>query len=101
MSKIVELAVGNSAILVEAEEAKIESGIIQAGGLSIEKNLDKMLSLLKPFCNSIMNTFQDLCNKPDTATAEFGLSVVGEGNLFIVKASGEATIKITLTWSIK
>lgn len=59
-----------------------------------------MLKRINPFCEAILSAFQTLSVKPNNASAEFGLKVSMGGNLFIVKASGEAALKVTLTWSI-
>ena len=45
-----------------------------------------MLGKVKPFCESIINNFGGLTKKPNSASAEFGLKISAEGNLFIVKA---------------
>ena len=103
LGKIVKLKSGNGTIFVQTTEAAYEGGLVQAGGPDIEKNLDKMLDAIKPFCKSIVNAFEGLegeTKKPDSLTAEFGLSIAAGADLFIVKASGEATIKITLKWGL-
>ena|SRR5215216_687075 len=90
-------AMGKESILIETTEVEGESGgVIQAGPLSFEE----MLKKINPFCEAIISTFQTLSVKPNNASAEFGLKVSMEGNLFIVKAAGEATVKVTLNWSI-
>jgi hypothetical protein len=101
MGKLLELDSGSTKLLVETCDVGYDEGMVQAGGIDIGKNLDRMLMSIKPFCESIISTFDGLINKPESAVAEFGLSIAGEGNLFVVKASGEASIKITLTWSLK
>lgn len=100
MSKLLELTSsdGETSFFIESTEVEGSSGLQQASG-HVEKEFDKLLNRVKPFCESIINNFQDLSIKPDTASAEFGLSVSAEGNIFVVKASGEATIKITLNWN--
>lgn len=100
MGKIIELESGKSTILMETTDVGYEGSLVQAGGIDLEKNLDKMLERIQPFCESIINNFEKLKRKPGSASAEFGLSIAGEGNLFVVKASGEATIKVTLNWSL-
>jgi hypothetical protein len=101
MAKIIELVSGESTILVESAEAGFESSRIQARGIDLEKNFDRMLERIQPFCESVINNFEKLKRKPNSASAEFGLSISGEGNLFVVKASGEATIKVTLNWNLE
>lgn len=100
MAKIIELDSGNSTILVESAEVSFVSSRVQARGIDLEKNFDRMLERIQPFCESVINNFEKLKRKPISASAEFGLSISGEGNLFVVKASGEATIKVTLNWSL-
>jgi hypothetical protein len=97
MAKIIELESGKSTILVESTEVVFEG---QTRGIDLENNFDRMLERIQPFCESVINNFEKLKRKPNSASAEFGLSVSGEGNLFVVKASGEATIKVTLNWSL-
>jgi hydroxyacyl-ACP dehydratase HTD2-like protein with hotdog domain len=89
-------AEGKESILIETTEVEGESGVVQAGPMSFEQMLQK----INPFCEAIISTFQTLSVKPNNASAEFGLKVSMEGNLFIVKAAGEATVKVTLNWSI-
>lgn len=101
VGKILEIEAGNNnTILIESSEVGYEGSLVQAGGINLEKNFDKMLERLQPFCESIIKNFESLSKKPDSASAEFGLNVAGEGNLYVVKASGEATIKVTLNWSL-
>ena len=100
MGKLIELESGRTTILVESADVGYQSSLVQAGGIELEKNLDKMMERMQPFCESIIKNFEKLRRKPNSASAEFGLSIAGEGNLFIVKASGEATIKVTLNWSL-
>ena len=33
------------------------------------------------------------------AVVELGVAVTGEGNVFVVKGSAEANLKVTLTWN--
>jgi len=85
---------GKSSFLIESSDLK-ESGVKQASG-HVERQFDKVLEKIKPFSEAIINNFQQLDTKPDSASAEFGLSVIAEGNIIEVKASGEASLKITL-----
>jgi hypothetical protein len=100
MGKLIELESGRTTILVESADVGYQGSLVQAGGVDLEKNLDKMMERMQPFCESIIKNFEKLKRKPSSASAEFGLSIAGEGNLFVVKASGEATIKVTLNWSL-
>ena len=72
-------------------------GLVQVSG-SVEKNLDRLVGAVKPLSESLLEAIQSLEKKPDSISAEFGLSFNAEGNIFVVKASGEASLKVTLTW---
>ena len=100
MGKIVAVEAGDSKIMIESTDIIYDSTVVPAGGPQLEKNLNKMLEKLHPLCESIVTTFEGLAKKPESGSAEFGLSFAAEGNLFVVKASGEATIKITLNWRL-
>jgi hypothetical protein len=55
-----------------------------------------------PVYRSILSTFEGLDQqKPNAAEAELALAFSGEGNLFFVKLSAEATIKLTIKWDFK
>jgi hypothetical protein len=101
MGKLVSLDAGNVTILVESTAVEGEKVVIQSGAVGLaKKNLDKMLEVIKPFCESLKKNFEALgAYKPDSASAEFGLSFSGEGNVFFVKASGEASVKVILNWN--
>ena len=95
----VKPAEGKDAISIEVTEVEGETGgVVQAGG---KITFEDMLGRIKPFCESIITNFEELTKKPDSASAEFGLKVSAEGNLFIVKAAGEDSLKVTLNWSLK
>jgi Trypsin-co-occurring domain 1 len=95
--KLVELmpAQGSKSIFVEVIDVEGEKGVVQAG----PKTFENMLKEIKPFCELIISNFRELSTRPTSASAEFGLKVSGEGNLFIAKASAEATLKVTLNWT--
>ena len=100
MTKLVKLNISkdDSSFFIESTEVEDYDCVQQATG-HMEKEFDKLLENIKPFCESIIYNFQSLIQKPSSASAEFGLNVTAEGNVFVVKASGQATLKITLNWN--
>jgi hypothetical protein len=72
MGKIVELETRNSQIMIESTDVSYDKTVVQAGGLQLEKNLDKMIEKLSPLCESLVSTFATLINKPESGSAEFG-----------------------------
>ncbi len=101
MQKVLDIAPaqGKEPILIQVVEVEGEDGtLVQAGGGKI--SFEDMLQKIKPFCESIITNIKELSVKPDSASAEFGMKVSAKGNLFIVEASGEATLKVTLNWNL-
>jgi len=107
MSKLIKAKIHDeTSVLIEvAENARLPESLIVESGVTekVEKFLDKMLYAIKPYSETIIRTFQSLSDevRPDSASAEFGLSFVGEGNVFLAKASAEASIRVTLKWQLK
>ena|SRR5215211_322062 len=99
MRKLIEVKSGSGMILIETDDVKLPSRVAKAGG-RVDKNIDKMLEKVQPFCESIIRNFENLTLRPTTASAEFGLNFTFEGNVFVVKASAEATVKVTLNWTL-
>lgn len=108
MGRLIEVNTSEGSILVESTDVsepasliKAQEEIIQAGVTEqVEKNLEKMLSVINPFCEALVKNLRSMGDyKPSSASAEFGLSFSGEGNVFFVKVSGEASIKVTLNWT--
>jgi hypothetical protein len=100
MGNLIQLEYGESKIWVESTEVGYEGGLAPAGAVeAAEKNIEKMLDVIKPFCESLRNSISSLGdNKPNSYSAEFGLNFSGEGNVFFAKVSGEATVKVTANW---
>jgi hypothetical protein len=69
----------------------------QAGGISdIRKKLGDMLDVITPISEPIISSFNKLSRLPDSITVEYRLSITAEGKLFVVKAAGEASLKLLL-----
>jgi hypothetical protein len=101
MSKLMQVKIGDATILMETSDIGTR-GVIQAGlEEKIVENFEKMFEAIKPLCESIVKTIESLGKqKPNQAQVEFGITLNGEGNLYIVKLSGEASIKVTLSWTL-
>jgi hypothetical protein len=64
MTKIVELKAANQTILVETSDLGYQGGIVSATALeTAQKNLDKMLEMVKPFSESLLTTFDSAKNR--------------------------------------
>jgi len=97
---LVSLKAGKGTVLIESAVSERTGRIQQAGGISekINKQLSELLEIVQPITQSILESVQNLSERPDTISAEFGLSVTAEGNIFVVKVAGEGTLKVTFSW---
>ncbi len=112
MSKLVKMKLGNSTVLVEApDDVQPEDGgstrlsitgddVIDA----LDKTYDELVqNEIVENCRVLTLAFEKLREQslaPSTATAAFGLQFTGEGNIYLVKASAQASITITLEWQL-
>lgn len=100
MGKLVKLQTEHGSILIESSISERSGTLQQAGEISdIKKKLGDLLDVITPISESIINSVGKLSKLPDSITAEYGLSITAEGNLFVVKAAGEASLKVTFAWS--
>ncbi len=111
MSKLVKMKMGNSTVLVEAPDDVQPAGGSTRLSFSGEDVID---ALDKTYDELVQNEIVENCRvltlafgklreqsiAPDKATATFGLQFTGEGNIYLVKASAQASITITLEWQL-
>lgn len=109
MAQLVPLATEeHSTILVEAAEPAVvygQSSIQEAGAGkdAAAKALDAATDLsssIQSFCARAVSGFSEMAveRRPTKAIVEFGLSISVEGNVYVVKGSGQATVKVTAEW---
>ncbi len=104
---LVQMRLGeDSTILVEIPE---DAGLHKVGKLekvldATGKAFDQLVQTeIVENCKVLVGAFEQLKGQslpPKKATAEFGLQFTAEGNIYMVKASGQATIKISFDWEI-
>jgi hypothetical protein len=100
MAKLVRLETEHGSILIESSISERTGKLEQAGAPSdIRKKLGDLLDVITPISETIINSVEKLSKLPDSITAEYGLSITAEGNLFVVKAAGEASLKVTFAWT--
>ena len=100
MNKLVKVESDSGTILIESTFSEQTGKMVQAGGVSdkIAKKLENLLEVIKPMTDTIVESVNTLQKKPTSISAEFGLSITAEGNIFVGKVSGESSLKITFTW---
>ena len=100
MGKLVKLQTAHGTLLIESAISEKSGTLQQAGGISdTKKKLGELLDVITPISESIIGSVDKLSKKPDSITAEYGLSITAEDNLFVVKAAGKASLKVTFQWS--
>jgi Trypsin-co-occurring domain 1 len=103
MGKLIEMETeSGKSIFIESSVSEDTGEVVEAGGIDkIREKLDDLLKVVNPLSETILNSLEHLPKRPDTVTAEFGLSFTVEGSVFVAKASGGATLNVTLAWSSK
>jgi hypothetical protein len=69
----------------------------------VEQNFGIVRDMILKCSRPIIESFEYLAKEkiqPKTATAEFGLSFTGKGNVYLVETSVEGSIKISLEWDL-
>lgn len=109
MSQIIKMNAQNGeSILVEVDEAKPTLQPISKKPSREIQSLDRLFDQITSdqivnTCVGILDGFRRLRDHepcPQKASAEFGLQFNIEGNAYVVKASTDASIKITIEWSL-
>lgn len=97
-------------IYIQGAESALAPGfseIEEAGAVDrAEKALAaarQLATSIRNFCSSTVQGFKDLDpdTRPTKATVEFGMNISLEGNVYVVKTAGEASIKITAQWDFE
>jgi hypothetical protein len=110
MTDVIPVSLDNGLVIYvekgDAAFAPVVAGIHEAGAAeAAEKVIDTASQLtrsIRGFCAQMIDSLQGLeeTARPDRATIEFGLSVSLEGNVYVVKTSGAASIKVTAQWDL-
>ena len=113
MRKLIEMQYDDgSKVLVGVDVPADPDEIRQVGVLnylkgkpeSVDKNFNALSDMILRYSKPIVASFEQLGTEKvplQKATAEFGLSFTGTGNIYLVEASAGANIKVSLEWSLK
>jgi hypothetical protein len=86
---LVKLETEHGSVLIESSISERSGTLQRADGINdIRKKLGDMLDVITSISEPIISSFNKLSRLPDSITAE--------GNLFVVKAAGEASLKLLL-----
>jgi hypothetical protein len=112
MAQLVRVDVGGGTIWVEASESAATPGgsssITEAAtprdaARKAVETAEQLQGSLKAFCTSVIDSLKEMGDeaKPSKATVEFGINVSLEGNVYVVKGSGEASVKVMAEWDLR
>ena len=106
MQKLITFQGDNdSEILVEVEPVPGEMVDVSLAG-AVKKMKDTLTSALAGALVNTCLSFVDTINKvdkekrPQEMTVDFGVKVAGEGQVVVVKTSGEANFNVSLKWNL-
>lgn len=108
MVNLIKVKIDETEVWIETDGEAAEAEAperVSVIGKAIEKVIpfEKVSDTIRAYCTSLVKTFKELEpeHAPDRISAEFGLKLSGEGNIYIVKSTSECSLKITVEWQIK
>ena len=64
-----------------------------------QEHFDKIANVINGAGKSLINSFKELSNKPNSYSVEFGINIGGEAGIpFITKGAVGANFKVTFNW---
>ena len=107
--KLLELNTEDGSTILVAVEIPEEAvkPVDRFGDLAIEKvdrNFEAVKDLIIRSCRPLTDAFQALYTESQSqatsAEVEFGINFTGKGNIYLMEASGGASLKIKITWDL-
>lgn len=103
---VIKTKVGNAEVLVETFSVNTQDNFPGMTDTSSSNGIsDKLLDVFqsaKDVIDGIVEEFSDIAtnsiNPPDETKIGFSMSLSTEGNLWVVKGSGNVTLNVELTW---
>ena len=110
MAALVGVTTPDGVVLFEGEFS--EAGLMEIGFddkvedviAATRSSATALAAAIRSCADSLLGAFDDLKTRRGAgglseAVVELGVAVTGEGNVFVVKGSAEANLKVTLTWN--
>ncbi len=105
--KLLEMDAGDGTTILVAVEIPEEAvaDVDKFGDIAIEKveqSFEAVKDLIVRGCRPLTEAFETLYKegKATSAEAEFGVNFTGKGNIYLMEASGGASLKIKVTWNL-
>ncbi len=108
MANLIKVKFNGTEIWIESEGEAAKAGApekVSVIGRVTEKIIpfEEVSGTIRAYCTALVKTFKGLEpeHSPSRISAEFGLKVSGEGNIYVVKSTAECSLKIMVEWQIK
>jgi hypothetical protein len=102
MKSILEIPDGTSAILIQSADenrsAVVGTSKIDDAIQKVTDSLAKKLEVLTSLSDAVSKALKESKRTFSNVEIEFGLSFTGKGNIYVVQAEAEATIKVKLVF---
>ena len=107
MGELVKVNLNGTELWMETEQQTAKTGPVRVSKEDTAKKAleiaDKLQSSITGYCCSLMDAFNSMekARKPTRVSAEFGLKLSGDLNVYVVNAGSEASLKITAEWDTR
>jgi hypothetical protein len=104
--KLIEMRANDTNVLVAVAVPEAAVGPVSRPGEEIIEKIDQQFDNVKDLiirsCRPLTEAFKTLSAEGQTvsAEAEFGINFTLKGNIYLVETSGEASLKIKVTWNL-
>ena len=95
---------GTILVAVDVPEAAV--GRVSTPGETPIKKLEQSFNIVQALivrgCRPLTKAFQQLHQETQATNAEveFGINFTAKGNVYVVESSGQATLKVKVTWNL-
>ena len=107
MAQLIRMMIGEEGtVLIEVADGAGTRELRSAEGIitTVNKAFDKFIqNEIVENCRVLAGAFEQLKQQtpgPGKATAEFGLQISAEGNVYIAKTAGLASFKVSFEWQL-
>jgi len=112
MRKLIEMQEGTVLVAVDVPEELLDEDDFKKVSIRewFKKDPEKVDNKFSAISGAIANCSKPIIESikmmqeeeipPKKASAEFGLSFTGKGNIYLVESSAEATIKVSFEWEL-
>ncbi len=110
MTDILQYKTRDGIVSIEVEPAATDVGAPRAKGyvpaakgavgkvIEAADSFDDALGALRGYANGVTHAIGGLAARPEEAKVEFSLKFTAKAGIVVTGASGEAQMKVTLTW---